>query len=332
MAVTDVERFYDQRYASGYMDEWPEWKKRRIREIIGALALPATGAALDFGCGQGVLTDVVREALPGWSIYGTDLSPNALRAARARFPSCTFVPLSALERKSAHPKFDLLFSHHVLEHVVDLDGTWDFIVSVLTDAAWMVHVLPCGDAGSLEYHICAAREGGIESASGNRFFFEEEGHLRRLRTADIERAARPYGFDIVSRRYGNRLWGAIDWITAGGPAVVRTITDAGETRRTAASLRLVRAALLGIAAARWPIGWFRTSGKRVAARTPAALAKYAIAVAAYGLALPIDRILRRQADREWTRAATGSEMYVSLVRQRPLTRTPSTFSETPRAR
>ena len=55
---TTVE-FYQDRYAQGYMDEWPSEKKQRIFEIIRALQLPDTGEALDFGCGNGVLTEIV---------------------------------------------------------------------------------------------------------------------------------------------------------------------------------------------------------------------------------------------------------------------------------
>ena len=56
--------FYDNWYASGYMDEWPADKKERIFEIITALNLPETGEALDYGCGNGVFTEVIKKALP----------------------------------------------------------------------------------------------------------------------------------------------------------------------------------------------------------------------------------------------------------------------------
>jgi trans-aconitate methyltransferase len=83
--------FYDDRYAQGYMEEWSEEKKRRIAEVVSALRLPTRGRALDFGCGNGVLTDVLRRALPpGWEVVGTDLSAVALENARSLHPGCTF--------------------------------------------------------------------------------------------------------------------------------------------------------------------------------------------------------------------------------------------------
>ena len=82
--------FYDRRYADGYMDDWRADKRRRIFDLIAGLELPATGTALDFGCGTGVFTSILQQALPGWRVCGTDISQLALAKARARFPACTF--------------------------------------------------------------------------------------------------------------------------------------------------------------------------------------------------------------------------------------------------
>ena len=83
--------FYENRYARGYMEEWPAEKKRRIAEMIRSLGLPGTGEALDFGCGNGVLTDVLRESLPtGWRTCGSDLSAKAIENARKWYPGCRF--------------------------------------------------------------------------------------------------------------------------------------------------------------------------------------------------------------------------------------------------
>lgn len=82
--------FYEDRYKQGYMDEWPIEKKRKIFEVIQELPLPAKGEALDFGCGNGVLTEIIRQALPAWKIFGTDLSKKAIDNAKIRYPGCTF--------------------------------------------------------------------------------------------------------------------------------------------------------------------------------------------------------------------------------------------------
>lgn len=35
-----ADQYYEDRYKDGYMDEWPEWKKLRVIELIAELKLP----------------------------------------------------------------------------------------------------------------------------------------------------------------------------------------------------------------------------------------------------------------------------------------------------
>src|SRR4030043_764330 len=60
----EVVDFYQKRYAQSYMDEWPIEKKKRVYQLIRDLGLPNVGKAIDFGCGNGVLTNVIKQALP----------------------------------------------------------------------------------------------------------------------------------------------------------------------------------------------------------------------------------------------------------------------------
>ncbi len=71
--------------------------RARIAEVIGELPMPPTGIALDFGCGSGALTKVIREALQGLKLYGTDLSSVAVEDARERVPGCVFMHPQAPE-------------------------------------------------------------------------------------------------------------------------------------------------------------------------------------------------------------------------------------------
>ena len=79
MALRTTE-FYDNRYRGGYMDEWPADKKKRVRGVVKGLNLPGRGAALDYGCGNGEFTGVLKEALPGWEaeVLAALLVPEAL--------------------------------------------------------------------------------------------------------------------------------------------------------------------------------------------------------------------------------------------------------------
>jgi len=205
------------------MAEWPAETKRRIHQIIKELPLPEKGYALDFGCGNGVLTNVLHEALPLWKIYGTDISITAVQNARVRYPGCTFFTSdeSVLHQK----QFDFLFSHHVFEHVFHLDQTFSEILEFLKPVSAMLHILPCGNEGSYEHYICKLRKDGINTTQENRFFFEEEGHLRRLTSAEFTALCVARQFTLQRQYYSNHYYGAVNWITGKSPVFILKLTD-----------------------------------------------------------------------------------------------------------
>src|SRR6185369_8157500 len=107
-------------------------------------------------------------------VCGVDVSETAVRAAREREPGCRFFELGAPDLPRG--AFDLVFSHHVLEHVPDLGAALATIAALASPRGEMLHILPCGNAGSFEERIVALRRGGTDPALENRFFFEDEGH------------------------------------------------------------------------------------------------------------------------------------------------------------
>jgi methylase of polypeptide subunit release factors len=93
----DSAEFYDARFERGYMESWPEWKRLRVADLVRSLPLPESGVVLDFGCGNGVFTEVLASALPNWLVLGTDISQNALSRARTNVPGATFFLLDDSE-------------------------------------------------------------------------------------------------------------------------------------------------------------------------------------------------------------------------------------------
>lgn len=227
--------FYNERYTQGYMEDWPPEKVARIIEVLKGADLPASGRALDFGCGNGVLSDILRQALPGWQISGTDISEVAVEHARQRYPQCTFF-MSGEESRGQ--QFDLVFSHHVLEHVFDLNETLGEIDHYCKPTSTVIYVLPCGNAGSLEYNICQLHVDGVQQDEENRFFFEEPGHLRRLTSDRLIALYAPRGFSLAAEYYLNQYYGALYWIRQSGLACIRRLTETGSSRNGRSGLWL----------------------------------------------------------------------------------------------
>jgi SAM-dependent methyltransferase len=165
------------------MDDWSKEKLDRVASLLQELPLPRKGRALDFGCGMGMFTEVLANALPGWEIEGTDLSTVAVEAAALRLPHCSFLPFEDISRRSG--QYDLVFTHHVLEHVSDIDETARLLNRLSKPSASLFHILPCGNAGSFSHGVCLLRRDGIRAEPERVFFCDEEGHLRRLDTRSI---------------------------------------------------------------------------------------------------------------------------------------------------
>ncbi len=316
-ALYDLETsraFYEDRFEHGYMQSWPDEKKKRIMGLIGELDLPTTGEALDFGCGNGVLTEVLSRALPGWKVSGCDLSPRAIENANQRVPRCTFFVQGEAELQTK--RFDLLFTHHVLEHVSDLERIAAQIDGWLQPRSTMLHILPCGNPGSFEYNLCQLRKDGMDPSLGNRYFFEDEGHLRRLSTSQMDALFQKHGFRLVRGYYSGQYHGAINWITTYGPAFVRQITDESQATDPSAGARLkqLRAQLLWLAYLRSPLRVFNRYRKAPGRK------KYLV-LPLIGPLIPLaklaDAVLQSRASREWRDRRgdeNGSEMYLVFRR------------------
>jgi SAM-dependent methyltransferase len=299
--------FYEERFSRGYMDEWPLGKKQRLIDLLKELSLPECGRGLDFGCGNGVLTTVLKDALPNWTIEGTDVSETAIHQASIRCPQCCF--FVSIDDDVVVEPYDFVFTHHVMEHVYDLDRVWTVLVRLLKPTASMLHILPCGNEGSFESQLCKLRVGGINKERGNRFFFEDEGHLRR---------ATRLGFVLRKEFYANQWYGAIDWITAGSLQFTRDVSDTSLALDRPSKRRLskLRCILLIFGWARFLIAEYdRFQGKR-----PKRLKHYAFLIGSmpvYLVARWADRLLRRKVSQEWMTQRgrrDGSEMYLYFTR------------------
>jgi hypothetical protein len=126
------------------------------------------------------------------------------------------------------------------------------MAALVTGRGRMLHILPCGNPGSFEYNLCRLRTDGINTAVQNRFFFEDEGHVRRLDTDRLAALLAPHGFGLRQEYYSNQYFGALKWIASYDKPFIYRLTDPGKALSGAASLQLrwLRAKLLFVKRAR----------------------------------------------------------------------------------
>lgn len=315
--------FYEKRFSRGYIEDWPVEKKRKITAIIKSLRLPQEGEALDFGCGNGVLTALVQQALPNWKIYGTDISKTAINNAKSWFPGCIFFVVD--DSNYQEKKFDFVFTHHVFEHVFNLQKTFNQMESFLKRTSWMLHILPCGNEGSFEHNICVLRKDGIDRKMENRFFYEDKGHVRRLNSQQFCQLAEAKGYGLQKEYYSYQYYGAIEWLTRSKLKFVLKFTDSSQAIDHSAKyqLRKLRIFLITITCLRLPAQIINTFlNKRKKRIKHYLLAIFALPL--YVFSVPIDLYWKKKAKEEWDNSKTernGSEMALFFKRdtEEPLT-------------
>lgn len=307
--------FYNERFSSGYLDEWPLDQMNRILEIIKSLNLPETGDALDFGCGNGIFTGILKQSLPRWNVYGVDISFIAIANAKKRYSNCEFFLTADLD--SSGKTFDLIFSHHVLEHVEDVSQALFDIHCHLKKQARSLHVLPCGNSGSFEYNLCMQIINGIEIDSENRFIFEDKSHLRRLTTEQMNNFAIQYDSQLVFAYYSNQFFGALNWVTLSSPLFILDMCNPRRAKNKASALKLacLLAVLLFVKFLRFPaniIDYKRSKFERY---------KYYILFILFLVQYPVSKLtniyLKHMCDWEWRKERNkknGSEMYLCYKR------------------
>jgi ubiquinone/menaquinone biosynthesis C-methylase UbiE len=96
--------------------------ERRVREVLSSIET-APARILDYGCGRGAWIPSLARAFPSAQIVGLETSAKALDHAKRDFPDFRFLLFDGRYAPFEDESFDLVFSYHVLEHVLDLSLT-----------------------------------------------------------------------------------------------------------------------------------------------------------------------------------------------------------------
>ncbi len=293
---------YENRYQHSYMDDFGHDNRARVCDFMRAVVPSSfSGNILDFGTGNGRYAALLRRLFPSAKIFATDVSDAAVEVASRVHAGSGIVLLHYVMLDGYRGFFDLVFSNHVLEHVYNLADVAEFITKLVRPCGQMVHTMPCGNVGSLEYKIVHVTKGGIREHQGGSYFFEDPGHLRRITSDDLSDVFRPYGYKANKTWFNCQFWGAVDWITQSPPSAWRIASPLRAKSMSAAIYLLaLKVMLLTFCALRISASLPRTHGhvdpkhRGVALNVVLALLK-----PLYWFGKPTDTLLLKLADREW---------------------------------
>ena len=313
----ELAEYYDTRYAGDYMAEHPALEVRRVEQLLAETGCAVRGV-LDFGCGRGGWTPTLERVFPDARITGVDISVAAIVQARRSFPSHRFMSFDGERTPLPAGGVDLVFSYHVLEHVLNLEATVAEIARVLPAGGRACVIVPCANRGSLEERVVQMGEGGVDPVNG-RFFFEDPGHLRRLTSEQAIELFRRAGLEIVREWYANQLWGAIDFLARVGTGVSGELLAPDRARLSSdrAKLRALRLTLLALTPIMQAHYLSRPWDRWRAAHGVERL-RWTAALMAKALALPIGSAVEGLARREWAHGRdrpNGSAQYLLFVKR-----------------
>jgi SAM-dependent methyltransferase len=317
--ITPAE-YYDARHARGWMDVWPDDKRHRVVGLIRDLGLPDQARVLEFGCGVGVFAAAVKAAMPRLEVHACDISPTAIARARERFPNISFHVLPADGCRAPSDAYDLVFTHHVLEHVQDLNAVLSHIARVLKLGGRAFHVFPCGNEGSLEYSIaCLTKEGILP---GGLFWIDDGSHVRRLSSFELDEASRSKGLVLRQAYFVNQFWGGIEYLTDTyhGTLFGWLRTLRGRNRWASARLFCLFAGVTAVSLVRKGPAYILSTYRhpRPAGRRMLFWSAIPVSLMAWPLARMVGLILRWARDREWRRSKllpNGSEAYLTFEKE-----------------
>ena len=195
---------------AGWMDFWPEDKKQRVINLIRDTGIGPRGRVLEYGCGVGVFAEALKHAIPSLDVHGCDISDIGVQKAAARCPDVRFHKIDSAELARLEGTFDVVYSHHVLEHVHDVSDVMRRIHALLKPGGKALHIVPCGNPGSLEY-VINELTAGIDNSG--RFFTDDSSHVRRLTSGELTTSCLESGFQAREAVFANQFWGGVDYLT-----------------------------------------------------------------------------------------------------------------------
>ena len=217
--ITEPEIMNDEEQVRAYAAADFEQPHSQFITLLGEKrpSLPATGYALDMGCGSGDITRRFARAYPGWTVDAIDGSEVMLDVARetaikeAIDERLNFINVLLPEPPPVDCKYDLIFSNSVLHHLSNPALFWKSLVersAEHSDVFVMDLIRPASrqEAEAMVQHYSAGEPDILRSDFYNSLLaaFEPEEIAEQLEQASLAHLQR----EVVSDRH-IIVWGSI---------------------------------------------------------------------------------------------------------------------------
>jgi len=192
---------YDKLWAGKWGDQqrYGPVHRHQRRQLLKLIRRLDVQTVLDVGCGSGDNLAAIAREMPGITLAGTDVSGEALAAARERLPWVHFHRLD-IQKERLDRQFDLVLCNQVVEHL--LDDISGFRNLCAMARKWVVIATMSGRMRASELAI---------------------GHCRNYSNVELREKAEDAGLEVVDIRgwgfpfYSPLYRTAIEWLPGGTP-------------------------------------------------------------------------------------------------------------------
>ncbi|MCC5813632.1 MAG: class I SAM-dependent methyltransferase [Leptospira sp.] len=97
---------------------------------------------LDIGCGTGILTGLLKEQFPGYTMYGLDRSQDLINFAQITHPTLHWLNENIYSSSFADRSIDYALTHFTIKHIPDLEKAISEIHRILNIGGFFLMIEP----------------------------------------------------------------------------------------------------------------------------------------------------------------------------------------------
>lgn len=184
-------------------NKWTNPSNVRFRRILDALSdLPDSSKILEVGCGAGSFIRALKMERSGLDCFGTDVSEQAIAAARAD-AGVEYLVCAEDSLPYSDGYFDAVFFTDVLEHVRDPRKFLSEINRVLKPCGLLYGYVPCeGDSTSFWNKL---EKAGLKNDLTRKY----AGHINFFDRKEVSKMFKDSGFEITGVSYSEHFIGQL---------------------------------------------------------------------------------------------------------------------------